>query len=173
MIAISLVLFASAAAAVTDVRSRRIPNLLVGGLLLGGLAIRVFSGFPSLGYAVALGAVVFLLGTALFSLRLIGGGDVKFLAAASVALQPLDAVTFILATLVAGGIVAVCYSIARGHFAATMANVRDLSIPLLYGVRPSLKGTTSGSMPYALALFAGAAFLALSKAPVFHMRLPL
>ena len=96
--------------------------------------------FPSLSYALAAGTLVFLVGTVLFSLRLIGGGDVKFLAAAGVVLQPRDAVTFILATLVAGGIVAVCYSLARGRFAATMANVRDLSVPLLYGVRPALEG---------------------------------
>lgn len=173
MIAICVVLFASIVAAVTDVRSRRIPNILVGALLLAGVVLRANSGIPSLSYALAAGTLVFLAGTVLFSLRLIGGGDVKFLAAAGVVLQPRDAVTFILATLVAGGIVAVCYSLARGRFAATMANVRDLSVPLLYGVRPALEGHTSGSMPYALALLAGAAFLALSKAPVFHMRLPL
>jgi prepilin peptidase CpaA len=119
-----LVVVAAAAgtAAVIDVRTRRIPNAITLATALCGLALAVagwtgVSVLSSLLGCVA-GLLVMLPGRALGAT---GAGDVKLMAAvgAVIGLERMP-VAFI-ATLIAGGALAVAVSIQRGRLGATVS----------------------------------------------------
>lgn len=158
------VLAASFVAAISDVRTRRIPNALVGALFVAGLLENsVLHGWRGAAADVAIVAVVLAAGTVLFAWRLISGGDVKLLAAAAGALAYPGAVWFVLATLLCGGLLAVAFALANGKLRSTFANVKAMTYPLLAGAAPA-RPCASVTMPYALAIFCGALCTALSYA---------
>lgn len=173
MIAAWIVLAAAGAAAYTDVTRRRIPNALVLAVLLIGLALHGAAGLQSFLASLAIFAAVIAVGTIGFSMRIIGGGDVKFIAAAAATLGWPDTLPFLAWTLVAGGLLAVAVSIARRRFAQTMSNVGALSFALLSGARPQITPSASGSIPYAVAIFAGATVVVLANIFALHLRIPL
>jgi prepilin peptidase CpaA len=162
MTALILVLTAAALAAYTDLKSRRIPNFLTGAVLVAGLALHATQGWRSLAISIALFVVVFFLGTLLFSLKLIGGGDVKLLAAAAATLGWPDTAAFLFYTVIAGGLLGIIISTARGRLRPVLANLRLMILPMLSGSRPATVPSAVGKMPYALAIFAGAATLAVA-----------
>lgn len=167
---VGLVLAASLLAAACDLRTRRIPNALVVALFVCGLAVNAMAGWQHALVQIALTAGVLFAGSLAFSLRLIGGGDVKLLAAACGTLGYPAATNFLLYTLLCGGVVALIYSAMRGQLRTTLANVYAIAFPMFAGVRPARlqSGTT---MPYALAIFAGACFTAFASAFAPHPRL--
>ncbi len=167
----ALVLAASLAAAVMDVRTRRIPNALVIALFVCGFVLSVLAGWQSVAACIGIAAAVLVAGSFAFSLRIIGGGDVKLLAAAAATLGYHAAAGFILYTLLCGGIIAVVYSAMRGRLRATFANVQTIALPMFAGIKPErLSGGTP--MPYALAIFAGALVSALANGLPGHFRSP-
>ena len=100
------------AAATTDALDRRIPNTLSVGLALVGLAriaLDLATGGAALPVAadLAAAAAVFALGATGFRFGLIGGGDVKLLAAPSQRAAAL--LPFLMATALAGGLLAVAF----------------------------------------------------------------
>ena len=115
------------AACVTDLRTRRIPNVLTIGAALAGLVFQFATGgVEGLGQAALgwlLGALVFLLP---FALGGLGGGDVKLLAALGAWLGPADALWLVLYTGVAGGVMAVAVSARYGYLGTALQNVRLL-----------------------------------------------
>ena len=170
-IAVVLVLAASLLAAASDVRTRRIPDALVIALLVCGLVVNALAGWQHAALDVAIAFAVLVLGTFAFSLKLIGGGDVKLLAAAAGTLGYPWATTFILYTLLCGGLIAVAYSAMRGRLHSTISNVKTIALPIFAGVRPArLENGTA--MPYALAIFAGACLTAIARGLAPHQRLP-
>ncbi|HVL22367.1 MAG TPA: prepilin peptidase [Amaricoccus sp.] len=102
------------AAATTDALDRRIPNTLSVGLALVGLAriaLDLATGGAALPVAadLAAAAAVFALGATGFRFGLIGGGDVKLLAAAALWLGAAALLPFLMATALAGGLLAVAF----------------------------------------------------------------
>lgn len=168
-LALGTVLAASLIGAVCDVRTRRIPNVLAGALLAFGLIENaVLFGWKGAAIAVVLAAAVLLAGTAAFAFKLIGGGDVKLLAAAAATLGYPTAVLFLLLTLLSGGVVGIVYAAMRGRLQATYANMQAVTIPLLAGVAPA-RPANGLQMPYAVSIFAGALCTAALNAA--HVRL--
>lgn len=169
MIAMWLVLAASAIAAYTDVTRRKIPNALVASVLAGGLALQATHGvFPLLG-SVAIFSAAMAAGILAFSWGIAGGGDVKFLAAAGAALGWPDAFPFFLYTLLAGGVLAAAIALHRRTFRTTVANIGMISLSLASGVRPGPNAPGSTSMPYAVAIFAGAASVLCASHFALHI----
>jgi prepilin peptidase CpaA len=153
--AFALVLAASIIAAVFDVRTRRIPNVITIALVIGGLAINALSGVHPLLADVLVTAAALAIGTVIFSLKLAGGGDVKLLASACGVLGPASALSLLLSTFLCGGLIAVCYALLRGRLRASLAGVRTMALPMFYGASP-VRIEAGTSMPYALAICAGA-----------------
>lgn len=127
------------AAATTDALDRRIPNALSLGLALVGLAriaADLVAGGPALPVAADLAgaAGVFALGAAGFRFGLLGGGDVKLLAAAALWLGAAALLPFLMATALAGGLLAVVF----------------LAVALLRHDRSKV------ALPYGIAIAAGA-----------------
>jgi prepilin peptidase CpaA len=126
---VAIVAVATGAAAVIDLRTRRVPNVLTASLAAVGLGIAAVGlGRVGLGAAI-LGA---LLGLAVMMpghvFGATGAGDVKLLAAAGALLGPTDTVYAFLYTAIAGGILAVAVAIRRRRLQRTLdAAVRLVS----------------------------------------------
>jgi prepilin peptidase CpaA len=152
-------------AVVCDLRWRRIPNAVAASVFLTGLGMRGFEG----------GIRAFLSGMAAAAILVvvlyrpwrggaIGGGDVKLAAATGTWVGLSLLLWFSLATVVAGGVVAgFCYLFAR---APARAEVRaNLIIAAVHGDLPPVPSHRKGhpSVPYAVAIAAGAAFALLFR----------
>jgi prepilin peptidase CpaA len=144
---------------VCDLRKRRIPNAVSAWILISGLTVRGFEqGAGALFSGVGAAALVVAALYRPWLLGGIGGGDVK-LAAATAAWVPFGRLHwFALSTAAAGGLVAaVCYLVARG---AARAEIRaNLTLTALQNELPTVPSHRAGhpSVPYALAIAAGAA----------------
>jgi prepilin peptidase CpaA len=127
-----------AAAAVEDIRRLVIPNAVVAGLcVLWPLHLAAASSFTIAGSLGAAGcaAAVFLVGALLFSRGLIGGGDVKLLAAATLWAGPASTPALLVVTGVLGGLLTlVLLFSARLRAAISWARAAAVSsLPVPYG----------------------------------------
>lgn len=153
-LALAFVLVASLIAAISDLRTRRIPDVLVAALLLSGLVLNAFSGWQAAAADLAIVAIIIVAGTFAFSMKLIGGGDVKLLAAAAGTLGYPSGGNFLLFTLLCGGIIAIVFAALRGRLGVTFSNVRAMALPVFAGAAPA-RPHAGLAMPYAVAIFAG------------------
>ena len=149
------------AACVTDLRSRRIPNVLTfGGALAAAIFHTVNSGGAGLLSSLAgwgLGVAFFFLP---FALGGMGGGDVKLVGALGAWLGPALTVWVALYTGIAGGILALVVALARGYLKHALANIRLLlthwSVAGIGRVDEiSLAGSAGPRLAYAIPIFAG------------------
>jgi prepilin peptidase CpaA len=125
------------AAAATDIADRRIPNWIAAGVAAGGLArlaaeLAVGAGAGGAGLDLVLALTVFLGGALLFRLGLFGGGDVKLMAAAALWLGAASVGSFLFATALAGGALALL--VLAGRLVIREADVSERGGSLPYGV---------------------------------------
>jgi prepilin peptidase CpaA len=157
----SAVLAISLIACVSDLRSRRIPNVLTFGAAIAGLvvhtAVEGASGALTAGGGWLTGLILFL---PFFALGGMGGGDVKLLAALGAWLGAYDTLYLALYSGVAGGALALVVAFARGYLRVALANVLEI---LRYwrasGLRPvpnfTLDTPHAPRLAYALPMFFG------------------
>lgn len=149
-------------AAVSDLRSYRIPNWLTAGGALLGLATQVAivvateATWRGVLVPAALGGLSLLvLSGALGAAGLMGMGDVKLLAASGLCLRWPAALAAFLYTSLAGGVIALVLAIRRGHVADVARNL---------GRRDAHQAARSvHRMPYGLAIFAGVGWTVLAR----------
>ena len=111
-------------ACVTDLRARRIPNVLTGTAAIGAVLFHLVTGGWLLAGWSVLGLVVgTLLFLPMFALRGMGAGDVKLLAAVGAWLGPGRVVTAALATSIVGGLLALLVALAYGYLRKALANI--------------------------------------------------
>jgi prepilin peptidase CpaA len=156
-VALSLSLIACA----TDLRSRRIPNVLTFGGAAAGIVFHLIAGGPAGAGTAALG---WLAGCALFfvpfALGGMGAGDVKLIAALGAWLGPADTLWLALYTGVAGGVLALVVACARGYLMKALRNIwMLLSYWRVVGVRPldelTLAHSHAPRLAYGVAILAG------------------
>jgi prepilin peptidase CpaA len=131
-------------AAVSDIRSRRIPNIAVLALV-GLYAVWVLVGAGAgLGSALGAAAISFGIGYGLFLFGVMGAGDVKLFAAGALFMGLAELPLFALATALAGGLVAVVSLLLRPQRAAVMFSLRgrgDYGRGVPYGVAIAMGGS--------------------------------
>ncbi len=157
------------AAAVYDIRFRRIPNRLVLAGLVAGFAWNVYSaGWSGLGAASAGLGTGFALYFPLYLLRARGAGDVKLLGAVGAITGPGGCLWIFLLTALLGGVMAVVLVLFRGRARETFFNVAWIMRELLqfrspWRSSPQLDVTTTAGMrlPHALTMAAGVAAFVL------------
>jgi prepilin peptidase CpaA len=159
-------------AAFKDLRERRIPNALTAGLaLLYPIYVLVSpTPVPWLG-ALGLAAAVFLVGLALFARELIGGGDVKLIAAVSLWAGPEHFVPFMMLTTLTGGALSLFTLWCRRWGGAIEAHLAALGLANSGGLRAILPGappsaTTDSpdpvaTLPYGVAIATGGVAVAI------------
>ncbi|HVO78933.1 MAG TPA: A24 family peptidase [Candidatus Bathyarchaeia archaeon] len=150
------------AAAIIDVQQQRIPNWLTYPTILAGALLRTyFYGWKglltALGGCLLAGGIVFVF----YALRAMGAGDLKLLAALGSLVGPRSAVTILLATAIAGGVLAIIYAAYRGQLRTTLVNVGTVmkfhaSGSLHAHPEVNLDNPVALRLPYGLAIASGA-----------------
>jgi prepilin peptidase CpaA len=167
-VAIWLTLAGSCAAALCDVRSRRIPNWLTGAIALAAIAVNALGGWKTLAIAVGVMAGLTLLGTLVYARGGIGGGDVKLAVSCSGLLSYPLFIPFLLYTAIAGGALAVLYLVFRPGSRPSLSRTVVLAAGGLQGISDRRE-----TLPYALAFAIGAILVALSQSVAPFLRINL
>lgn len=164
----ALAVAVAVSAAVTDVKERRIPNLLtypalVAGLLLQGLLHGWKGLLHSAGGGLIFGGVFMLF----YMVRAMGAGDVKLAAALGCIVGPSATVQVMLATALAGGALAIFFMVLSGRIVETLRNTLWVAVfHAQHGLQthPVVNLDNPGAlrMPYGLAFAAGTLFWAVS-----------
>lgn len=145
--AIALFLGALGFAALRDLRTLTIPNALIGALALGWGVLAPMSGLAprEMALDVATAAMVFFATVAAYAMGWMGAGDSKLLTVSSLWLGAGQVMPFLMATMLAGG----------GLALAVMA-LRLLPQTLPVPARIGRRTGALPELPYALAIAFGA-----------------
>ena len=139
-------------AAISDVNTLRISNGDNAALFI---LYPVYLSFtpvaPDVVPAIGIAALVLIIGFLMFAKGLLGGGDVKMLAAVSLWAGPELMGTFLMITAGAGGILAVVM-MSRFHLEAAVLAHRSGAVRLSEAI-------TSRTMPYGAAIATGAGYV--------------
>jgi prepilin peptidase CpaA len=145
-------------ASVHDIAARTIPNWIPLALAFVGLIARAYDGSLMLGVGVAGG--VFLVAATVWRCGMMGGGDVKLLGAAALAVPPRHAIEFLVFMSLAGSLLA-CLYLAVRPMVRRPRYLRTRSL-LARAVRAERWRISRGAgLPYACAIAAGGAFVLL------------
>jgi prepilin peptidase CpaA len=142
-------------ACASDLRARRIPNVLVlllaiSGFVIAALTTPWLTSLAKAGAGLGVGLAIWL---PFYVFRMLGAGDVKLFAAASTLLGPSAAVEAALYTALFGGLVALMYMIGHSGLTSTLLGASHaLQQPTLLRNTPGVKRPR---LPYALAIAAG------------------
>ncbi len=164
---------------VYDFSFYRIPNLLLAALLvLYGLCAPFYMSFENLLISFVVFAVVLVAGFILYILKIIGGGDAKYLAVSALWAGFPGVVHLIFLVAVVGGLVAIIYLILRDYVARlsdwlwSQIQKAEERFPILQSVWVgSGKGSEKGKreninprmVPYGIAIAIGACMLTILK----------
>jgi prepilin peptidase CpaA len=166
----ALLLLFLAAAVITDLRARIIPNTVVltgalSGILLAGLHPQGIGFLSALG-GLALGLAIFL---PLYLLRAMGAGDVKLMAMAGAFIGPAAIAEAALWVLLTGGALALFFALRRSVARRMAANLREMFFSAAASVQirtlPDFSAgpQTAARLPYAVAIALGVAAFLLAR----------
>lgn len=146
-------------ALVSDIRTHRIPNALIGAGLVVALALEGAAGFGALSAALLGAALAFLVAFPLFALGAIGGGDAKLFLVVGAFMGPAGFFYALLASAIAGGVLAVAVSARRGVILPMLLGCKDLVVHTVTfgrsGARPSFEDPGAVTVPYGVAIAVG------------------
>ena len=142
-----------------DVRSRRIPNALTVAGLVVALLLRGSLGVSALVEGVAGAGVGLALALLPFALGMLGGGDVKLLAAVGGFMGPEHLIGAFLVIAVVGGVLALLEALRRRAACEVMSRsftvVKYLALFGRFGYRPTLESENAMTVPYGVAIAVG------------------
>jgi prepilin peptidase CpaA len=148
-------------ACVSDLRTRRIPNVLTFSATAAALLFHLATGgFSAAGWSLAGWSLGVLLFFPMFALRGMGAGDVKLLAAVGAWLGPSQVAIAALATSIAGGVIGIAVAFGHGYLKTAARNLWMLLAHWrVTGVRPlhqvTLEGTRGPRLAYAFPIAIG------------------
>ena len=154
-IALIVLVAGTFAAAVTDLRYRRIPNGLTAAMAIAAIALHLPGGVTGSLLVVAVMLASFALGTLAFSAGWFGGGDVKLMTAVCGLVSYPGCVALVVFILIAGGALALLHAARAGRLVTI---IRNASMVALTGCAPP----TPTLLPYGVAIAGGSAAYALS-----------
>jgi len=161
------------AAAVFDLRYRRIPNWLVLAGLLAGLAVNTWlagwSGLRLSGLGIGLAFLVYI---PLYALRAMGAGDAKLMAAVGALTGPGPWLLIFFATALVGGVLALLFVVSKGRVRTTLSNVAFMLRELAcfrppYARNPELdvRDARAARLPHSVSVAVGCIIVVLSAHP--------
>jgi len=117
-------------AAYSDIKTLRIPNLLVGAIAVVGLIRLILLHDPLAAiYAVGAAVLVFTIGLVLFARRIVGGGDVKLLTATILLLRYRDLLDFFTVMSVIGALLSVAVVLVHNYLPLVAGPRLDVRLP--------------------------------------------
>ena len=136
-------------AAISDIRSMTISNRLTVGLALAFLPMAVLChlSLAQFGIHAGLGVAGLVVGMILFAFRIMGGGDAKLIAAVCLWLGPNGALSMLLYTALAGGVLTL-----------VLLGARRAPIAAVTGALPAWVNRhlePQGDIPYGVAICIG------------------
>lgn len=136
-------------AALSDLTTMKIPNWISGLLILGFFPAALAVGLPlsDMGLHAAVAGAALLIGMGLFAMNVIGGGDAKVMAAASLWMGLQGAGLFVIYTAMFGGLLCLGLLMARRSVVLPAEGTPGWVATLM---RPR------GDLPYGIAICAGA-----------------
>ncbi len=154
-----------AVAAVSDLATRTIPDEACIALALLGFGARLFAGITAAALSVAVAAGLFVLLALAHARGALGGGDVKLAAALAVGLAPLQTYRFVVATVLAGGVLSVLHLVLRrapppARLVSRSAGLASLARRIVTIERWRIR--RKGSLPYGIAIACGGAWVTLT-----------
>ena len=157
-------------ATVTDLRERRIPNsVTVPGAAAAILLAAVDLGEVPAGALLGLGAAL-AVGFPAFALGAFGAGDAKLLAAVGAFVGVGGLVSVVLYSGVAGGLLGIVSAIRRGVIVPVLLEAGSLMVWIVtfgrMGTRRTLRDPEAQTIPYGVAIAAGAILAWLYPIPV-------
>jgi prepilin peptidase CpaA len=162
IITLTAVILTAGTAALVDLKTRRIPNVIpataaLAGILLGALGASDTS-LPSAGLGLAVGALLLLPG---YVYGGTGAGDVKLLASQGAILGAGRVVAAFLFGAIAGGVIAIALAIQRRELRQTVGGTFALVTAPAAGRQRAFARTTN-RIPYGPAIAIGSALAAVS-----------
>ncbi|MEP4380658.1 MAG: prepilin peptidase [Alphaproteobacteria bacterium] len=148
-------------AAVTDLRSYRIPNS-ISLAIAASFPIFVLAGGADFRGGLFAGGLVFAVGVFLYSRGWMGGGDVKLLAALSLWAGTELVLPMVVIITLTGGIMSFAEWFRIGGFNRLLAR----HIPTMDGAIAVPAARERAVVPYAAAILAGALYVAVSRAVI-------
>jgi prepilin peptidase CpaA len=143
----------------SDIRTRRIPNILTLSGLIMGLVLRAMDGLTPLAHGLAGAGVALLIALPFFAVRALGGGDVKLLVAIGAFMGEGKLVGALLLIAVLGGVIAIVESVRRGVILPVLMNSLDMMKRWATlgraGAQRSLATPGAVSIPYGVAIALG------------------
>jgi prepilin peptidase CpaA len=155
------VLAIATAACITDVTTRKIPNVLTFGAAAAALFVRgTLFGTAGLIDAGVGWVTGFMILFPLFFVRGLGAGDVKLVAALGAWVGPSEAVWLALYASICGGLVGLGYAVARGYLRTALSNLMVIGNHWrTTGFRPvpglTLENAERPKLPYAIPILLG------------------
>ncbi|GAC1340330.1 MAG: prepilin peptidase [Acetobacteraceae bacterium] len=146
------------AAALHDMAARTIPNGISVALALLGVASGIAEGH--LISSMLLGSGVFGLAVLCWRAGWLGGGDVKLFGAAALALPPGSVPTFIAASAIGGGVLALLY-LTLGRVVAAPSPVRPAGLLARALRAEQWRIRRRGPLPYVCAIASGFLFVVI------------
>jgi prepilin peptidase CpaA len=148
-----------AAAMISDVRTNRIPNALVGTGFAAALALQALSGWSALASGLIGAGLALLVTVPLFALGAIGGGDAKLFAVVGAFMGPYGFFLALLASAVVGGVLGVGSALRRGVILPVLLGCKDLFVNAVtlgrHGSRQKLEAPGAITIPYGAAIAVG------------------
>ena len=149
------------AGSVTDVKSRRVPNVItIPAFALGLLLHLAFGGWREMLSSLAAGMICGLVFLVFYLAGGMGAGDVKLITAVGCIAGMSHIATILILTAIAGGVMAIGLALVRGRLQSTLMNVIELiTHHRQHGLQPHPDlNITNGQtlrLPYALAIAGG------------------
>ena len=147
-----------AVACLQDLAMRLVMNRIPLAIAAAGLALRALDGTLLPGLLAA--GIVFCVAACCWQRGWLGGADVKLFGAGALLVPPHLAPAFVLASCLAGGVLALAYA-GLGLVAPMPSALRPLTRARRYWRLELRRLRRRGPLPYATAIAAGAAFISL------------
>lgn len=150
-------------AAWRDLATRTIPDGVSIALAVIGLAVQALMGLQALLAAVAAALVLGLILLLLHARGYIGGGDVKLATALALGLSPLDTWNMVVATALAGGVLALIYIVLPRLLRRSRSarQGRAASLMRRFLAVEAWRIRRGGPLPYGVAIAAGGTLVLL------------
>jgi prepilin peptidase CpaA len=157
---LALVLVLLAMAAWRDIATRTIPDTVSLLLVIAGVLWRTLNGVAAVWSSSGMALLLFMLLLAAHARGMLGGGDVKLMTAIAVGLSPFDCLRFIIATAIAGGVLAITYLVISYQLRGRNRAAHSSFLNRVAAIE-SWRIRRRASLPYGVAIAAGGAFVLL------------